>query len=153
MVDISEAHWECLTAADFLTVEVYTIKGLVTHYILFFIDIASRTVRVAGITPHPGNSWMMQIARNAPRKRGISECVVARVSFWPIGSQTRLFVLFSHGNFGKSRVEGSSPPWHNTLGCPYNAAVARPFSDRPLITDTPTVPRALTWWHPRAYGP
>ena len=59
-----KAHWECLTAADFLSVEVYTIKGLVTHYILFFIDIASRTVHVAGISPHPDSAWMMQIARN-----------------------------------------------------------------------------------------
>ena len=59
-----KAHWECLTATDFLSVEVCTIKGLVTHYILFFIDIASRSVHVAGITPHPDNSWMTQIARN-----------------------------------------------------------------------------------------
>jgi putative transposase len=43
-------------ATDFLSVEVCTI--------LFFIDIASRSVHVAGITPHPDNSWMMQIARN-----------------------------------------------------------------------------------------
>ena len=59
-----KAHWECLTATDFLSVEVCTIKGLVTHYILFFIDIASRSVHVAGITPNPDNSWMTQIARN-----------------------------------------------------------------------------------------
>lgn len=59
-----KAHWECLTATDFLSVEVYTIKGLVTYYILFFIDIASRSVHVAGITPHPDHRWMMQIARN-----------------------------------------------------------------------------------------
>lgn len=59
-----KAHWECLTATDFLTVEVCTLKGLVTHYILFFIDIASRSVHVAGITPHPGSEWMMQVARN-----------------------------------------------------------------------------------------
>ncbi len=59
-----KAHWECLTATDFLSVEVCTIKGLVTHYILFFIDIASRSVHVAGITPHPDNAWMAQIARN-----------------------------------------------------------------------------------------
>jgi hypothetical protein len=25
---------------------------------------ASRAVHVAGITPHPDNSWMMQVARN-----------------------------------------------------------------------------------------
>src|SRR6202022_1814825 len=38
-----KAHWECLTAADFMSVEVCTVKGLVTQYILFFIDIASRS--------------------------------------------------------------------------------------------------------------
>ncbi len=59
-----KAHWECLTATDFMSVEVCTIKGLVTQYILFFIDIASRSVHIAGITPHPGNAWMTQIARN-----------------------------------------------------------------------------------------
>jgi transposase InsO family protein len=59
-----KAHWECLTATDFLSVEVCTIKGLVTHYVLFFIDIASRSVHLGGITPHPGNSWMTQVARN-----------------------------------------------------------------------------------------
>ena len=42
------AHRECLVATDFLTVEVCTIKGLVTHYILFFIDIASRAVKDRG---------------------------------------------------------------------------------------------------------
>jgi len=30
-----KAHWECLTATDFLSVEVFTIKGLVTHYVLY----------------------------------------------------------------------------------------------------------------------
>jgi len=58
------AHWECLTATDFMSVEVCTFKGLVTQYILFYIDIASRSVHVAGITSHPDNSWMTQIARN-----------------------------------------------------------------------------------------
>jgi putative transposase len=59
-----KAHWECMTATDFLTIEVCTLKGFVTYYILFFIDIASRSVHIAGITPHPGTEWMMQIARN-----------------------------------------------------------------------------------------
>jgi putative transposase len=71
---------ECLTAADFLSVEVCTIRGLVTYYILFFVDIASRSVHIAGITPHPVNSWMTQVARNtgtrtleesSPAKRGM----------------------------------------------------------------------------------
>ncbi len=59
-----KAHWECLTATDFLSVEVCTFKGLVTYYILFFMHIASRSVHIAGMTPHPENVWMMQAARN-----------------------------------------------------------------------------------------
>jgi hypothetical protein len=64
-----KAHWECLTATDFLSVEVCTVKGLVTHYVLFFIDIASRSVHIGGITPHPDNSWMTQVARNVTDMR------------------------------------------------------------------------------------
>jgi putative transposase len=41
-----------------------TIRGLVTYYVLFFIDITSRAVKIAGITPHPDSRWMTQIARN-----------------------------------------------------------------------------------------
>jgi putative transposase len=52
MVEVLSVHWECLAAMDFLSVEVCTITGLVTYYILFIIDIASRSVHVAGITPH-----------------------------------------------------------------------------------------------------
>ena len=59
-----KAHWEILTATDFLSVEVFTLKGFVTHYVLFFIDIASRSVNVAGITRYPDSAWMAQIARN-----------------------------------------------------------------------------------------
>ena len=58
------AHWECLVATDFLTLEVCTIRGLVTHDVLFFIDIADRAVKIAGITPHADSRWMRQIARN-----------------------------------------------------------------------------------------
>jgi transposase InsO family protein len=59
-----KAHWECVTAADFLSVEVCTLKGLVTYYILFLIDLSSRRVHIAGVTAHPENAWMMQVARN-----------------------------------------------------------------------------------------
>jgi putative transposase len=37
---------------------------LVTHYVLFFIDLARRTVKIAGVTTHPNDLWMTQIARN-----------------------------------------------------------------------------------------
>ena len=59
-----KAHWKVLAASDFLTVEVWTAKGLVTHYLLFVISLADRAVSVAGITTRPDESWMLQIARN-----------------------------------------------------------------------------------------
>jgi hypothetical protein len=56
-------HRECIAATDFFSVEVCTLKGLITHYVLV-IDISSRTIKIAGITPNPDTRWMMQIARN-----------------------------------------------------------------------------------------
>jgi hypothetical protein len=41
-----------------------TLRGLVTYYVLFFIHLESRRVDVAGITVHPDERWMQQIARN-----------------------------------------------------------------------------------------
>jgi putative transposase len=57
-------HMEVLVATDFFTAEVWTLGGLVTYYVLFFIHLGSRQVHVAGVTPHPNEAWMVQIARN-----------------------------------------------------------------------------------------
>jgi hypothetical protein len=51
-------------ATDFFTTEVWTLGGLVTYYVLFFIHLSSRKVHVAGVTPHPNEAWMVQVARN-----------------------------------------------------------------------------------------
>src|SRR5215831_10946694 len=39
--------------------------GLVTYYVLFFIHLESRRVSLAGITRHPDQVWMQQMACNA----------------------------------------------------------------------------------------
>jgi putative transposase len=57
-------HMDVLVATDFFTAEVWTLGGLVTYYVLFFIHLGSRQVHVAGVTPHPNQAWMMQVARN-----------------------------------------------------------------------------------------
>ncbi len=57
-------HLDVLVATDFFTAEVWTTAGLVTYYVLFFIHLASRKIHVAGVTPHPDEHWMIQIARN-----------------------------------------------------------------------------------------
>jgi hypothetical protein len=57
-------HLALLAGTDFFTAEVLTLRGLVTYYVLFFIRLESRRVDIAGITIHPGELWMKQIARN-----------------------------------------------------------------------------------------
>src|SRR6201997_3190539 len=58
------AHLAVLAGTDFFTVEVLTLRGLVTYYVLFIIHLESRKVEIAGITPHPTEQWMKQMARN-----------------------------------------------------------------------------------------
>ena len=57
-------HMEVLVATDFFTAEVWTLGGLVTYYVLFFIHLSSRQVHIAGVTPHPNEAWMVQMTRN-----------------------------------------------------------------------------------------
>ena len=57
-------HMDVLVATDFFTAEVWTLGGLVTYYVLFFLHLSSRKVHVAGVTPHPNEAWMMQVARH-----------------------------------------------------------------------------------------
>ena len=83
--DFIRVHMAVLAGTDFFSVEVLTwgrgaregkerrgeprllpirLRGLVTYYVLFFIRLESRRVEVAGITQHPNEAWMKQIARN-----------------------------------------------------------------------------------------
>jgi hypothetical protein len=56
-------HWEVLAATDFFTVEVATWHGLVTYYVLVVMELTTRRVQIAGITPHPTAAFMQQCAR------------------------------------------------------------------------------------------
>src|SRR5215831_4431486 len=60
-----QSHMAVLAGMDFFTVEVLSWRGLVTYYVLFFIHLESRRVSLAGITRHPDQAWMQQMARNA----------------------------------------------------------------------------------------
>jgi transposase InsO family protein len=57
------AHWGAIAAADFFTREVWTMRGLVTYYTAFVIDLESRRVHLVGSTPHPDDGLMGQVAR------------------------------------------------------------------------------------------
>jgi putative transposase len=60
-----KAHCKALVASDFFSVEVWSWHGLVTYYVLFTIELATRKVWIGGITTHPDTNWMLQMGRNA----------------------------------------------------------------------------------------
>lgn len=57
-------HWELIVAADFFTVEVWTRRGLQRFVVLFFIELSTRKVEIAGIATNANGLWMSQIGRN-----------------------------------------------------------------------------------------
>ena len=58
------SHAHLIAAADFFVTEAWTVRGLVRHFTLFFVDIATRRVHIAGTTTNPTSAWMEQMARN-----------------------------------------------------------------------------------------
>ena len=54
------AHRRSMLAVDFFTVETIWLQRL---YVLFFIELGSRRVHVAGCTPNPSAPWVTQQAR------------------------------------------------------------------------------------------
>ncbi len=66
-----QAHWQCLAAIDFTTVDVWTPKGLKTIYLLFAMRLATRQVQFLGSTANPNEAWMATAADRAFQSDGI----------------------------------------------------------------------------------
>jgi putative transposase len=49
------------SACDFFTVETAFLRR---YYVLFFIELQSRRVHLAGCSAHPNGRWVAQQARN-----------------------------------------------------------------------------------------
>jgi hypothetical protein len=47
---VPKGDWNVIAAADFFTVQVWAPRGLVTFYVFFVIELATRKIEIAGIT-------------------------------------------------------------------------------------------------------
>ncbi len=87
MADVSET----VAATDFFTVEVATFRRLVTYCVLVVIELSSRKVQIAGITPGPDSAFMMQVGRNLT-DQSTAFCSASASSSWTaIRSSPRTF--------------------------------------------------------------
>src|SRR5215471_4411409 len=62
--DFLTRHWEQIVASDFFTIEVWTPTGLQRFIVLFFMELSTRRVQIAGVARKANGLWMAQIARN-----------------------------------------------------------------------------------------
>ena len=46
-------HLGAIAAADFFSVEVLTLTGLVRYFVLFVIDLQTRRVQIGGVVRQP----------------------------------------------------------------------------------------------------
>ena len=58
------AQRQCSRPSSTLPVEVWTRRGLQRYIVLFFIELSTRRVEIAGIASVANGLWMSQIARN-----------------------------------------------------------------------------------------
>lgn len=58
------SHMSTLCVSDFLTTEVWTLKGLVRYHTLFVMNLAKRQVQIAQISCQMNGMIMAQVARN-----------------------------------------------------------------------------------------
>src|SRR5438093_10573617 len=59
-----DRHLGQIVASDFFTIEVWTVSGLERFFVLFFMELSTRRVQIAGIANQANGLWMAQIARN-----------------------------------------------------------------------------------------
>ncbi|MHC4122437.1 MAG: helix-turn-helix domain-containing protein, partial [Planctomycetota bacterium] len=61
--DFIKRHFKTLFACDFFTKTVWTMLGPKTFHVLFFINVLTRKVHVAGMTKNPTREWVNSKAK------------------------------------------------------------------------------------------
>lgn len=113
----AQAHG--IIATDFFIVETVWLKTL---YVLFFIELSTRRVHMAGVTAHPDSSWVTQQARNLFIVREDD-------SFSP-----RFLIHDRDSKFTGPFDEVCASEGIQIIGAPYRAPRANAFAERWVLT-------------------
>ena len=57
-------HFETLWACDFFTKTIWTAMGPKLFHVLFFLNIRTRKVHIAGITEKPKKEWVTEVSKS-----------------------------------------------------------------------------------------
>jgi len=123
-----------MVATDFFTVETVC---LTTLYVLFFIELGTRQVRLAGVTRHPNGLWVVQRARELSMER-------------PAGTATPRFLIRDRDSkFTRAFDDVFASDGTQVIKTPVQAPNANAFAERWVRT---VREECLDWvliWGPR----
>jgi putative transposase len=102
-----------MLACDFFTVETITLRR---YYVLFFIELGSRRVHLAGCTTNPTGAWVTQQARN--------------LSFTRLFERTRFLIHDRDSKFSASFDEVFRSEAIKVIHTPIRAPQANAYAER-----------------------
>jgi putative transposase len=102
-----------MLACDFFTVETLSLRRF---YVLFFIELESRRVHLAGCTTNPTGAWVTQQARN--------------LSFTGLFDRMRFLIHDRDSKFGASFEEVFCSESINVIHTPIRAPQANAYAER-----------------------
>jgi hypothetical protein len=112
-----------LAGIDFFAAEVLTWRGLETYYVLFFLHLETRRVMLAGITQHPTEEWMVQMARKAVDD---IDGALLGTRFALHDHDTGIHVEHASHNHGAWSVDGAARTGHAIYGLVFPSSVDIP---------------------------
>jgi putative transposase len=108
-----------IVACDFLTVDTIWLRRL---YVLFFIELDTRRVHLAGVTAHPNGAWVTQQARNL------------LVAFGERGRQLRFVLRDRDAKFSRSFDDVFCAEGAEMLVTPVQTSNANAYAERWIRT-------------------